>query len=163
MEPDPLGTLLGTVIGALGALADPQTATSINHEAPATFRPLRFAAVGQVIDIHPTEIESLRFENDPYGLPRLAIRFGPDVAAWVAATTQMAVGDRMLVSLCEQELMDAIIQEPILSASMALSGSLETEEMTAAMLIVAGQVDCEGAPLEGAAPPPPNRRSGGRP
>jgi len=165
MEPDGLGGLLGAVIGAIGGLAEPgATDVRINAEAPAHIRPLRFAAQGRLIDIHPSQIHDLSYGPDYTGSPALTVSFGPEVAEWIATTTEISVGFRMPVFICAKELMSPIVREPILGGSMVLNGDFDRDEMLAAMQIIAGRVDCEGQPVPGAEDPPPAaRRKGGRP
>jgi len=164
MEPDPLGAVLGPLLGAIGSLIDPGAGSvEIYKDAPAEHRPLRLAAPDTARDIHPSEIRSAGLTTDYTGGLAIELSFDDAVRDWFATTTRDNVGNTISVLICGAEVTAPVIREPILAGNVLITGNLDAVEWSSLLAVVAGQFDCEGRALAPVKTPGDGpRRSGNR-
>lgn len=139
MGNDILGAILGAITGLSGG---GDTLSAPVQVVPADYRPLQLSAVGRLYDVHPRDVREATVNVRE--TPSLILEFEPDLADWVAATTSIAIGDVITMSLCGEEVMTAVIQEPIVDGRVQITGgSYGVEELIEMSQLISGEQLCD--------------------
>ena len=109
--------LQSSALLGLAALASPALADS-----PATLRiEAALAAVGQAPGIDATSADIIALERDDSQGPSLAVTLHPGFGQAMAELTANRAGQRLIISVCGRIVLEPLLQEPILNASILIT------------------------------------------
>ena len=109
--------LQSSALLGLAALASPALADS-----PATLRiEAALAAVGQAPGIDATSADIVALERGDSQGPSLAVTLHPGFGQAMEELTANRAGQRLIISVCGRIVLEPLLQEPILNASILIT------------------------------------------